>query len=152
MLGEFIEPSGRLFPVLEAVRADPQLDLEIRDHYVNIYYRGTNLMEIRQPASGRESLTTSFDRRYLPTFGQDKSAWNPPPTRQDFEVEAWLLERKMLDRQPLRSAPEAQLDLLATANFQDWTALGTVTNTTGSNTFTMPATNPAAWFYRVMQH
>ena len=46
----------------------------------------------------------------------------------------------------------AQLDVLATANFQDWTALGTVTNTTGSNTFTMPATNPAAWFYRVMQH
>ena len=46
----------------------------------------------------------------------------------------------------------AQLDLLATANFQDWTALGTVTNTTGSNTFIVPATNPAAWFYRVMQH
>jgi hypothetical protein len=49
-------------------------------------------------------------------------------------------------------AAGAQLDLLATADFQHWTTLGTVTNTTGSNTFSLPATNPAAWFYRVNQH
>lgn len=108
MLGEFIEPSGRLFPVLEAVRADPQLDLEIRAHYVNIYYRGTNLMQIDEVGRGGRELKTSFEKRYLPRFGQDKTTWNPPPTRPELEVETWLLEHKMVDRQPLRSAAEAQ--------------------------------------------
>ena len=44
-----------------------------------------------------------------------------------------------------------RLELLATSDFQHWTSVARVINTTGSNTFTLPATNSGAWFYRVNQ-
>jgi len=46
----------------------------------------------------------------------------------------------------------AQLDLLATADFVNWIPLGTATNVTGTDSFTVPATNLPAWYYRVWQH
>lgn len=41
---------GVLFPLLEWVRADQSLSLEIREDYVEIYYRGTKLLKV-SPAS-----------------------------------------------------------------------------------------------------
>jgi hypothetical protein len=49
--------SGLLAPVLELVKADNTLDLYIRDGYVNIYYRGGNLLRIKPASSG----TYTFD-------------------------------------------------------------------------------------------
>lgn len=39
---------GLLSPLLEMVKADPTLDLQIRDEYINIYYRGGCLLKVQR--------------------------------------------------------------------------------------------------------
>jgi hypothetical protein len=48
--------------VLQAVIQDDTLCLEIRKNYVNIYYRGGNLIRL---AENRGKYTASFDRKYI---------------------------------------------------------------------------------------
>ena len=96
-------PSGA-----SAVQADPELDLQIRHHYVNIYYRGSNLMEIRESGRGGKHLRVRFDRRYLPGHAQERTMWNPPPNARDLEVEAWLQGQGVLDVDTLRDAADVQ--------------------------------------------
>jgi len=54
--------SGFLEPILDLVIRDSTLCLEIRDNYVNIYYRGGNILKIEQR---HDSFTAFFDREYL---------------------------------------------------------------------------------------
>lgn len=58
---------GILAPFLERVQEDKTLCLEIREDYVNIYYRGCNIAEIKQ-SSDNQSYTYSFNTKY---FKQD---------------------------------------------------------------------------------
>ena len=86
MLAEFINPEGMLHPVLAAVQDDPELDLEIRNRYVNIYYRGTNLMQIDETGRGGERLTPSSNLYTFQTQTQTNTARRGrrrrrPPTR-----------------------------------------------------------------------
>lgn len=53
--------SGLLHPLLERVKKDHTLCMELRQDYINIYYRGGNLLEVRR--SG-EKYKTSFNRSY----------------------------------------------------------------------------------------
>jgi hypothetical protein len=53
--------AGILKPLLEAVHADGNLILEIRNNYVNIYYRGGNVLKIDQSDTG---YAVSFDEKY----------------------------------------------------------------------------------------
>ncbi len=53
---------GLLFPVLERVRRDETLMLALRGSYINIYYRGGNLIEIAEQASG---YAARFDANYV---------------------------------------------------------------------------------------
>jgi len=53
---------GILQPVLNLVRLDSTLCLEIRDNYVNIYYRGGNILKIAEKGN---SFNVGFDRDYL---------------------------------------------------------------------------------------
>ena len=44
--------SGFLSGVTEGVKADPDLNLEIRDAYINVYYKGNSLVKlVRDPAA-----------------------------------------------------------------------------------------------------
>jgi hypothetical protein len=52
---------GALHPILEAVICDDTLCLEIRDNYVNIYYRGGNLLRIEENGA---DYPATFDKRY----------------------------------------------------------------------------------------
>jgi hypothetical protein len=52
---------GSLQPILNAVLRNDTLCLEIREGYINLYYRGGNLLRITQSASG---YTFAFDLRY----------------------------------------------------------------------------------------
>lgn len=54
--------SGLLQPVLNLVKLDFTLCLEIRENYVNIYYRGGNILKIEERG---DSFNASFDRKYL---------------------------------------------------------------------------------------
>lgn len=54
--------SGLLYPLLERVRIDRTLNLQIREDYINIYYRGGNLMKVqKEPNKG---FRGSFDSEY----------------------------------------------------------------------------------------
>lgn len=57
-----LKPDGVLSPLREAVTLDPSLCLELRGTYINVYYRGGNLMKVEQAASG---YTFSFDEKYF---------------------------------------------------------------------------------------
>ena len=56
------DENGRLFPLLTHVRMDDSLMLAIRDNYINIYYRGGNIVRINEQPSG--SYTAFFDANY----------------------------------------------------------------------------------------
>jgi hypothetical protein len=43
---DLLEPEGKLHPLLERVKIDHSLMLAIRDGYLNIYYRGGNIVRI----------------------------------------------------------------------------------------------------------
>ncbi|MBX3051124.1 MAG: hypothetical protein KF753_06610 [Caldilineaceae bacterium] len=44
--------SGFLSGITENVKADPDLTLEIRDNYINLYYKGNSLLKLRETKTG----------------------------------------------------------------------------------------------------
>ena len=48
--GKFIGnlKSGFLAPILERVHSDKDLDLQIRDGYINIYFKGNSLLKLTE--------------------------------------------------------------------------------------------------------
>jgi len=54
--------SGSFSSLLEYVIDDPSLDLQIRDNYINIYYRGGNLLKIDKVGN---EYNYFFDMKYL---------------------------------------------------------------------------------------
>lgn len=57
--------SGFLKPVLDTVRSDPTLCLEIRKNYINIYYRGGNILKITQRKRKNVSFLAHFEKKYF---------------------------------------------------------------------------------------
>ncbi|MCP8323311.1 MAG: hypothetical protein L6N96_03940 [Candidatus Methylarchaceae archaeon HK02M2] len=55
---------GDLNSILERVKDDNTLDFQIRDDYVNIYYRGGNLIKIEKLKSSSNKFMFSFDEKY----------------------------------------------------------------------------------------
>ena len=72
---------GKLFPLTEAVKSDSSLCLELRGNYVNVYYRGGNLMKVTQ--TGNE-YKTFFDKSYF------KARLPPTPPEENEGIYAWL--------------------------------------------------------------
>lgn len=56
--------SGVLKPVLDLVQADHTLNLSIRKGYINVYYRGGSLMNIRALEANKHSYAVRFDENY----------------------------------------------------------------------------------------
>ena len=54
---------GVLRPILERLRCDDTLSLEIRNGYIDIYYRGGRLLNLRTNAKA-DRFATAFDERY----------------------------------------------------------------------------------------
>lgn len=59
MLDDFL--TGCLNPLLDAVKADDTLDLELRGNFVNIYYRGGSLFKVSEC---KGSYSIYFDNKY----------------------------------------------------------------------------------------
>ena len=56
--------SGVLNPILERVKMDDTLMLAIREGYINIYYRGGNLLRISPGKHGKIDYEAHFDKKY----------------------------------------------------------------------------------------
>lgn len=73
MLNAFL--SGELSSLLEAVKKDDTLDLELRGDSVNIYYRGGSIFKIEEI---NNSFSISFDTNYC-TEDSASLSRNPSP-------------------------------------------------------------------------
>ena len=60
-MNDLSKPEGKLYPILERVKKDHNLMLAIRDGYINIYYRGGNIIRITQR---KDLYQTFFDIQY----------------------------------------------------------------------------------------
>jgi hypothetical protein len=93
--GPFLEDleGGILAPLLERVKADDTLHLAIRKDYVNIYYRGGNLLRVEATRGPRRTYRAFFDRKYLgagPGTRPDPLEGCPPSLAQGADILAWL--------------------------------------------------------------
>ncbi|MCD6395582.1 MAG: hypothetical protein J7M40_19025 [Planctomycetes bacterium] len=79
--------SGLLLPILGLVQLDSTLCLEIRENYIDIYYRGGNI--IRRIEEKQEVFKASFDRRYLDK-DSTKVPYLPDILNNPGDVEAWV--------------------------------------------------------------
>lgn len=61
-MDDLSNPAGVLHPILTRVKKDHTLMLAIRENFINIYYRGGNILKIEEQYKG--SYKTSFDRNY----------------------------------------------------------------------------------------
>lgn len=79
--------SGFLQPVLNLVKRDPTLCLEIRENCINIYYRGGNILRIEQQG---DSFNASFDRNYLVECSTSVPKRLPVLLASSEDVEKWI--------------------------------------------------------------
>jgi len=78
--------SGLLGQILDLVKHDSTLCLEIRENYINIYYRGGNIIRIVEDGS---IFKASFDREYL-IESSTKVPSLPLAINNVDDVEVWL--------------------------------------------------------------
>jgi hypothetical protein len=78
--------TGLLAPLRQRVVRDRSLCLELRENYVNVYYRGGNVMRVSAADGGYSAF---FDREY---FAEAESTTPMPPDRlrKPEDVGAWL--------------------------------------------------------------
>ena len=83
---DLLYEDGMLHPVLERVRKDQTLMLAIRENYVNIYYRGGNILRISEKTNG--TYKAEFNREY------DKSDHrlldSPPVIKTSDDAGVWI--------------------------------------------------------------
>jgi len=84
---------GLLSPILDLVRIDATLCLEIRENYINIYYRGGNILRIEE---NNKLYTASFDRKYLIEKTTHVPKNLPKKLTSSQDVDAWLLATPFL--------------------------------------------------------
>jgi hypothetical protein len=61
-MDDLLTPDGLLHPILDRVKQDHTLMLSIRKDYINIYYRGGNILRVKEQQNG--SYSAFFDNEY----------------------------------------------------------------------------------------
>jgi hypothetical protein len=61
-MNDLLKPEGMLQPILTRVKNDQTLMLAIRDGYINVYYRGGNILKVKEHSKGY--YQASFDDQY----------------------------------------------------------------------------------------
>jgi hypothetical protein len=114
-----LKEGGNLGPLVERVNADRTLCLEIREDYINIYYRGGNLLRVSSTPNGYEAF---FDKKYADCYQDAKPAADS--VRSSKNVAEWLsyiptLKQAMdlhIGKHP-KEEREAQQSILRENNF-----------------------------------
>ena len=72
-----------LYPVLEYVKADNSLDLEMRGNYVSIYYRGGSVLRIFEDKGHYGSIDpryiNSHWKTFMPILPKQSTLWISTP-------------------------------------------------------------------------
>jgi hypothetical protein len=79
---------GCLRPLLDRVRADATLDMEIRQDYLNVYYRGGSLFRVER--SSRATYRFKFDVKYVPREERESQKLPGHLVAHEREVKAWV--------------------------------------------------------------
>ncbi len=61
-MNDLLNQDGLLHPILERLKQDHTLMLSIRENYINIYYRGGNILRVKEQRNG--SYSAFFDNEY----------------------------------------------------------------------------------------
>ncbi|MEL7658105.1 MAG: hypothetical protein AAGU75_19600 [Bacillota bacterium] len=61
-MGDLVDSDGVLYPILARVKKDHTLMLAIRENFINIYYRGGNILNLKEHNKG--FYQASFDDQY----------------------------------------------------------------------------------------
>lgn len=109
---------GMLSPILQQVHKDNNLSVEIRNNYINIYYRGGNLLKITKKAS-QHKYSFEFDIQYCKEENQNKSEIAKLTKQVDSEVhvDEWakafrIIKEEMDTYFASRSKPEREYQQL----------------------------------------
>lgn len=79
---------GLLAELTDMVRSDTTLDLELRGGYINVYYRGSNLLKVGRSPGPSDECSVHFDANY---FADGEGLDLPRPVvRQREELRLWL--------------------------------------------------------------
>jgi hypothetical protein len=85
-LNDLKNDSGLLHPILERLKQDHTLMCAIRGKYINVYYRGGNLLKVEK--QGKDYYRTTFDDQY------NKNGKNIPKTpaaiKSPGDAKAWV--------------------------------------------------------------
>lgn len=85
-LSDLKNTKGVLYPILKRIRNDHTLMLAIRDGYINIYYRGGNILNIKEQQ--KDSYLAYFDAQY---DRSGKSIPSLPKTiKSQAQAEKWV--------------------------------------------------------------
>jgi hypothetical protein len=108
-MNDLINEGEVLHPILERVRCDDTLMLAIRNKYINIYYRGGNILKVEE--GGESSYRASFDIKFakpgekIPTWPatiedqDDARMWVAAFPRLKEIMNTWFFNHPKLERE-----------------------------------------------------
>jgi hypothetical protein len=78
---------GYLHSLVDYIKQDETLFLAIRENYINIYYRGGNLLKLEQPNPNIDAYKATFDTNY---FKSSNLELPPPNVSNEEQISAWI--------------------------------------------------------------
>lgn len=75
---DHLKEGGCLHPLLQRVRRDTALDMEIRENYVNVYYRGGSLLKVAPAPRKANGYSFTFNKNY--SLKKDLAKLDLPPS------------------------------------------------------------------------
>jgi len=90
---DLLNPEGILHPILSSVKTDQTLMLTIRNDFINVYYRGGNILEVKE-FKKRKTYGCSFDKSYNKT-GREMPTMPATINNQD-DAKEWVVALPVL--------------------------------------------------------
>lgn len=101
---------GKLAPLLDKVKKDSDLDLQIREGYINIYFKGNNLLKLK------EDLSFEIDKKF--TDCKEDISFSTEDSCRDFITNKLpQIKEKIIDVKSIKNTLEIEYEqLLIRAN------------------------------------